>query len=98
MRSDIFFDITTSKDFLLPIRSLKLGRKADDESVPVRHLYFRQRLRIHLIGLADEFVERQNIRGQSVDLIVGESLWLLPFPATTSRAFLALIDCLASFP
>src|SRR5262245_25254635 len=77
-RSDILFDITISKDFLLTIRSLKLVRKADDESVPVRHFYFRQRLRVHLIVLADEFVERQNVRGQSVDLVVGESLWLLP--------------------
>src|SRR5882724_13099094 len=59
-------------------QALKLVRKADDESVPVRHLYFRQRLRVHLIVLADEFVKRQNVRGQSVDLVVGESLWLLP--------------------
>src|SRR5262245_61174777 len=77
LRSDILFDITASKD-LLPIRSLQLVRKADDESVPVRHLYFRQRVRVHLIVLADEFIERQNIRGQSIDLVIGECLWLLP--------------------
>src|SRR5262249_58822931 len=78
MRSDILFDITASKDSLLPIRSLKLIRKANDKAVAVRHFHLRQRFRVHLIVLADEFVERENVSSQRVDFVVGERSRLLP--------------------
>jgi hypothetical protein len=47
-----------------------LVRVVDDEAVAVRHLYLRQRLRIHFIVVADEFVERKNIRGQRINFFV----------------------------
>ena len=40
------------------LRSLQLVGEADDKSVPVRHLYLRQRLGVHRVVLADELVLR----------------------------------------
>src|SRR5262252_4001334 len=47
-------------------------READDEAVAVRHLYLRQRLRVHRLVLGDELVERENIRDERVHLVVRE--------------------------
>src|SRR6266571_9422182 len=57
---------------------LKLVRKADDESIPVRHAHLGQRLRVHRVAVADELVLREDVSGQSVDFVVGERPRLLP--------------------
>ena len=46
--------------------------ETDDEAATVRHPHLGQRLGVHRVGLTYEFVFRQDERGQSVDLIVGE--------------------------
>jgi len=50
---------------------------AADESVAVRHLPFRQRLGVHHVVVADDFVEREYVGGHGVDFIVGECFRLL---------------------
>jgi len=52
--------------------ALYLVRKADDESVAVRHFHFRQCLGIHRVVLAGELVERQNVSSEGVDFVVGK--------------------------
>src|SRR5689334_6053634 len=48
----------------------------DDEVVPIRHDDLRQRLRIHLVLLADDAVEVKEIRGDRIDLVVAQRLRL----------------------
>src|SRR5215813_10541975 len=47
-------------------------RKARDEPVAVRHLHLGKGLRVHLVLLADQLVLRQDVRRQSVDLVVAQ--------------------------
>src|SRR5437016_2633646 len=53
--------------------------EANDESVPVRHPHFGQRLGIHRIALPDKLVERENVSGQRVNFLVGERPRLRPW-------------------
>src|ERR1043166_6575783 len=49
-------------------------RIRNGELARVRHLHLRQRLRIHYIVLANDFVDREDVGRQRVDLIVGQRL------------------------
>src|SRR5262245_19825781 len=53
--------------------------EADDESIAIRHPHLRQGLRVHGVVLAYDFVKRKNVRGQSINFIVGERPWLPPW-------------------
>src|SRR6059036_2698824 len=53
-----------------------LRRIHDDEVVAVRHRDFGQGLRVHLVALADDAVEMEQVRRDGVHLIVGERLRL----------------------
>src|SRR5262249_34837424 len=44
--------------------------KPDDESVPVRHLNFRQRAGVHHVVLADDLVEVEEISGCRINFVV----------------------------
>src|SRR5438067_7217927 len=55
-----------------PVRSNPV-REPDDEVVAVGHLHLGERLRIHDLALADDLVEREQIRGHGVGVIVAET-------------------------
>src|ERR1700747_2647203 len=59
-------------------RSLQRLWEADDEAVPVWHLHLGQSLGVHRVVVADELVQREDIGGQRVDLVVRQSPGLLP--------------------
>src|SRR5258706_4393065 len=62
----------------LRISLLDLVRKANDETVAVWHTHARQRVGVHRVVLADQLVEREQVSGQCIDLVVGKRLRLLP--------------------
>ena len=49
-----------------------LVRVPNDEIVPVRHLHLRQGLGVHHLVLADDLVEREDVGGERVKLVVGQ--------------------------
>jgi hypothetical protein len=61
---------TTSSDVVINDSALRGIHQ--DEVVPVGHRDLRQRARVHLVGVADDAVEVQQVRGDRVHLVVGE--------------------------
>jgi len=52
--------------------ALELIWESNNETVPIRHPYLRQCLRIHRLVLSYELVERKNVGGQRIHFVVGQ--------------------------
>src|SRR5207302_8531069 len=46
------------------------------EAVAVRHLYLRQRPRVHLVALGDDAIQVQQVCRHRVGLVIGQRLWI----------------------
>src|SRR5438876_10703417 len=55
-----------------PTASRHLVWKSRNKPVAVRHPDFRQRLRVHHLVLANDLVEREKVRGERIDFVIGK--------------------------